>query len=42
MEKNDADQSQNLLMVIQQLYADQSINDDQRDQLKGKLCLIYY
>lgn len=35
MEKNDADHSQNLLMVIQQLYADKSINGDQRDQLKG-------
>jgi len=37
MEKNSVDHSQNLLIVIQQLYSDGSINDDQRDQLKGNL-----
>ena len=35
MVETSADDSQNLLIVIQQLYSEQTINDDQRDQLKG-------
>ena len=31
----NTDDSQNLLIIIQQLYTEKSINDDQRDQLKG-------
>jgi hypothetical protein len=30
----EVDNSQNLLIVIQKLYAEKLINDDQRDQLK--------
>jgi len=31
---SEVDNSQNLLVVIQKLYAEKLINDDQRDQLK--------
>lgn len=31
---SEVDNSQNLLIVIQKLYAEKLINDDQRDQLK--------
>ena len=30
----EVDNSQNILIIIQKLYADKQINDDQRDQLK--------
>ena len=33
-EEEEVDNSQNLLIVIQQLYSEQQINDNERDQLK--------